>query len=217
MNDRITIRHVVAIAGVVRAVRTTDQIDHTTWREGRIPDALVEIIVGPLAFETAVATLAANPAWERQPQRLDRAWSQADGVFFFQDLPPGDYRLRVSAPAWGTRYGSTETEPITVPPAPVGERVRMQWVEVMLPATRVQGVVTDWDTGDPIPGARVRLRGDTTVVLTKEDGSYELSRLVQGKPLVEASALNFKVATQRVELAPGQMRIVNFRLEPSQP
>jgi hypothetical protein len=216
MNDSITIRHVVAIAGVVRAVRITDQIDHTTWREGRIPNALVEIIAGPPAFETLVTTLAAIPAWERQHQRIDRAWSQADGVFFFQDLPPGDYRLRISAPAWGTRYGSTETDPIMVPPAPVGERVRMQWVEVTLPVTRVQGVVTDGGTGDPIPGATVRLRGDATIVLTKEDGSYELIRLVQGKPLVEASAPNFKGATRRVELAPGQARTVNFRLESRQ-
>lgn len=216
MNDTIRIRHVVSIAGVVRALPTTDHIDHATWREGRIPNALVEIIAGAPAFETMVTTLAADPTWDRQHQRIDRAWSQADGAFCFLDLPPGDYQLRVSVPSWGTRVGHAETEPITVPPAPVGERVQIRWVEVTLPVTSVQGVVTHAETGDPIPGVAVRLRGDATGVRTRQDGSYELLRLVQGRPLVEASAPQFRIATRRVELAPGQARTVNFRLEPRQ-
>jgi hypothetical protein len=216
MSEGIKIRRVVSIAGVVRALRAIDPIDHATWREGRIPEALVEITAGPPAFETMVATLAANPGWDRQRQRIDRVWSQADGVFYFLDLPPGDYRLRLSAPSWGSRYGSAESDPITVLPAPVGERVQMRWVEVALPVTSVQGIVTHAETGDPIPGVSVRLRGDATGVRTREDGSYELLRLVQGRPLVEASAPQFRIATRRVELAPGQARTVNFRLVPRQ-
>jgi hypothetical protein len=98
----------------------------------------------------------------------------------------------------------------------VGARVQPAWVEVTVPPTRVHGVVSNWDTGDPIPGASVRLRGDTAVVFSKEDGSYELTRLVQGKPLVEAWAANFNPATRRITLAPGQDRTVNFRLEARQ-
>jgi hypothetical protein len=217
MSNGATIRHVVAIAGVVRAAPTGDgQIDHTTWREGRIADALIEIIAGPPAFETLVSTLTTIPGWNHQRKRIDRAWSAADGVFFFIDLPPGDYHLRSSVPTWGTRYGSKEIGPITVPPTPVGTRVKPSWAEITVPVTRVHGTVTHHDTGEAMSGVSVRLRGDAFTVLTKTDGSYELARLVQGTPLVEAVAPNFKIASRRVELVPGQDRTVNFRLEPRQ-
>ena len=42
----------------------------------------------------------------------------ADGSFRFVDLPPGPYRLRVSAPELGTRYGAVEIGPFDVQVAP---------------------------------------------------------------------------------------------------
>lgn len=128
MDDEKQIYHAVAIAGIVQ-----DKVS-----QQRIARALVEILSGPPAFQAIVQTRAADSAWFNRTERIDRTWSQVDGIFYFTDLPPGDYRLRVSvvdlpqndyrlrgslvtipprdyrlnAKVWhlvGTRYGSFET------------------------------------------------------------------------------------------------------------
>ena len=129
-----------------------------------------------------LAAQAADPAWQHRQERPDRTVSQSDGIFTFVDLPPGPYRLKVSAPEMGSRYGTVEIGPFEVQAAPAEGPFSVARADVDLPPTRIRGVITDAATGQPIPAARVRLLGDTTVVKTGDDGSYDLSRQIAGKP-----------------------------------
>jgi hypothetical protein len=204
MTPGIRIRHVVSIAGAVR-----DQASAL-----RVAGVLVEIVEGPPAFRALLDALAVDPAWAGRRERLDRVYSQSDGIFCFVDLPAGPYRLRASAPAMGTRYGAVETGPLQVQADPGQGPVPAAQVEIDLPPTRVHGLVSDAATGQPIPAARVHLLGDTAVVKTRYDGSYDLSCQVAGKPRLHAVAPRYRAVTRQIELAAGQERVENLALQP---
>ena len=204
MDPEKPIRHVVSIAGAVR--------DKATQRP--IAGALVEITEGPPAFRALLAAKAANPAWTRRRERLDRVYSRADGAFCFVDLPAGPYRLNVSAPEMGTRYGVVEVENLEVQPDPGEGPIPVARADVELPPTRIHGTVTDAVTGKPIPGARVRLLGDTVVVKTGDDGTYDLSQQIAGEPTLQVTAPRYKPEARKLELAAGQERVEDLALQP---
>jgi hypothetical protein len=237
MDTGIRIRHVVSIAGAVRdkatllpvngelveilegspalqALRAAGVPVPPGFRTLRIGSALVEILAGPPAFGALLEAQAADPAWSRRPDRPDRVFSQSDGIFCFVDLPPGPYRLRVTAPEMGTRYGEAKIGPFDVKAAPAAGPFPVARADVDLPPTRIHGVVTHAVSGKPIPAARVRLLGDTTVVKTGDDGTYDLSRQVAGKPTLQVSAPRFQPETRQLELAAGQERVENLALQP---
>ncbi len=163
MDTGIRIRHVVSIAGAVRDKATLLRVDGKLveilegspaletlraagvpappgFRTLRIGGALVEILEGPPAFQALLAAQAADPEWRRRPDRPDRVFSQSDGIFCFVDLPPGPYRLRVSAPELGTRYGVVEIGPFEVQAAPAEGPFPVARADVDLPPTRIRGV-----------------------------------------------------------------------------
>jgi hypothetical protein len=160
-----------------------------------------------------------DPAWQRRHPRIDHTWSHSDGIFLFLDLPSGEagesYRLRVSTPRHGARYGTIETGPVIVPGRPADVPAPPAQVDVELPATRIHGIVTD-NVSEPFGGARVRLRGDTTIVRSRADGSYELNPLA-GKPTLEISATGFETFAQAIELVAGQDQEINVQLQPIPP
>jgi hypothetical protein len=204
MNTEIRLRHVVAIAGVVR--------DKATSRP--IGGARVEILEGPPALRALLAAKAADPAWAHRRERLDRVYSRADGAFYFVDLPPGSYRLRVSAPDLGTRYGVAEVGPCEVQAVPENGTFTVAQADVDLPPTRIHGTVTEAVTGKPIPGARVRLLGDTVVVKTGDDGAYDLSQQIAGEPTLQVTAPRYRPEARKLELAAGQERVEDLALQP---
>jgi hypothetical protein len=158
-------------------------------------------------------------AWQRRHPRIDYTRSHSDGIFLFVDLPPcgpgESYRLRVSTPSLGARYGAIETGAIIVAVRPADVPAPPAQADVELPATRIHGIVTD-NAIEPIAGARVRLQGDTTIVRTRADGSYELHPLA-GKPTLEIAAAGFETFAQAVELAAGQSQEINVQLQPIPP
>lgn len=214
MSAGFVIRHVVSLAGCVREAASADFPPTAREDERRLAGALIEIIDGPPAFAARVA------AWQLDPHagraRPDRTVSQMDGIYFFADLPRGAYRLRVSAPAFGSRLGVVETAAIDVPPphAPTAP-VRPVRVDVALPVTRLRGVVTRADTGASVPGGLVRVRGDPQMTRTDDAGRYELRRLVRGKTTVEVSAPAFAVAQATVTLVAGEDTVLNVQLDPA--
>jgi hypothetical protein len=204
MNTKIRLRHVVSIAGVVR--------DKATSRP--ISGALVEIAECPEAFRALLAAKAADPAWVHRRERLDRVYSRADGAFCLVDLPPGSYRLHVSAPDLGTRAGTIEVGPYEVQAAPENGPFTVARADVELPPTRIHGTVTDGVTGKPIPGARVRLLGDTVVAKTGDDGAYDLSQQIAGEPTLQVTAPLYRPEARKLELAAGQERVEDLALQP---
>lgn len=196
----------VSIAG-----RVTDGVTGAA-----IPGARVEIVKGPKTFETRRRILANDPAWERKKERLDRTFSQADGIYVLVNLPSGLYRLQVTAPAPSSRYATAETGFIRVWATrdPEG-RIKLDPADVILSPTRIHGRVTRADTGQPVAGARVRLRGDINVVRTDAEGGYALANLVASSPTLEVSAPSFEVASQKVTLEAGQDQKVDVVLQPA--
>lgn len=229
VNPGFTILHVVSIAGCVReqpdplaaaappAAPIVPPAHDPAYSAPRLGGALVEIVSGPPAYEALrahqAAALAAGTRLRRP--RCDRTYSQADGIYYFTDLPPGDYMLRAGAPQHGTRYGTAATEaPLQVLPRPdpgAGQPVGTFAVgtfDAWLPVTGLRGVVRRQDTGDPIFMAQVRLRGEPQLLRTDVDGRYALRRLPAGRHVFEVSAAGFAPVQQAVTLERGKEVII---------
>jgi hypothetical protein len=181
-----------------------------------ISGARVQIVKGPKTFDAKRRILANDPGWERKKERLDQTFSQADGIYVLTNLPSGLYRLQVTAPAPSSRYATAETPFIRVWATrdPEG-RIKLDPANVVLSPTRIHGRVTRADTGQPVEGARVRLRGDINVVRTDAEGGYALANLVASSPTLEVVAANLVTASQALSLEAGQDLEVNVVLQPA--
>ncbi len=214
MSEGFVIRHVVSIAGCVRERASVVTPPSPRDRDRRLAGALIEIIAGPPEFELLVAAWALGPV--QRGIRPDRTFSQVDGIYFFTDLPPGAYRLRISMPQHGSRFGVVETDVTTVAPAPAfGQPLALKVVDIELPSTRIRGIVTRSDSGASVPGGLVRVRGDPQATHTDDAGRYELRRLVQGKTTVEISAPNLASIHRTVEVVAGQEQVLDIQLDPA--
>ena len=81
-------------------------------------------------------------------------------------------------------------------------------------AQSLRGVVTEAETGEPIAGAAVVLKGTTIGTVTDMDGNYTLKELVAGRYSVEASFLGFApMEVQEVLIAGNKEVIVDFTLK----
>jgi len=91
-------RHQVAIGG-----RVVDQSDNPA------AGAEVTITVMPEKFQRKLAAAAstAGGGWEESQERLDRSFTKADGIFYFLDLPDGNYTLKVVDQRSGARVEKT--------------------------------------------------------------------------------------------------------------
>jgi len=96
-----------------------------------IPGALVEISQMPEEFKNwlDLQALQYGKSWEKRLKRPDRTITATDGCFYFLDLPDGGYKLTVSLPSAGTRYGVANSEPIQVVDSKNG---KINWSDVGL-------------------------------------------------------------------------------------
>ena len=80
-------------------------------------------------------------------------------------------------------------------------------------AQSLRGVVTEAETGQPIVGATVILKGSSTNATTDEEGNYTIKDIVPGRYNVQAKVLGFApMEVQEVLIAGNKEVVVNFAL-----
>ena len=79
---------------------------------------------------------------------------------------------------------------------------------------KIIGNVLDANTGDPLPGANVMVKGTLLGAATDMEGRFSITRLPPGAYDVEASMMGYgKGILKEIKVSPGQTREITFRLE----
>lgn len=81
---------------------------------------------------------------------------------------------------------------------------------------KISGVVTDAETGEPLPGANVIIQGTSFGAATDADGEYTILQIQPGLYTVSASFIGYAtLQKQEVQLTAGLTTRLNFELEPA--
>jgi len=203
MNDWQIARHRVTIAGRV--------LDAST--EKPVADALVSITAMPEVFEKklANASLAYGSRWNALQQRPDKARTRKDGLFYFLDLPDGNYSLSASLPGYGKRYGQAQ-QPAVVSRDNEGN-IRAAFVALSLQPTAVSGKVTGPNHKSGVVLAEVRVKGSGERAFTDEEGLYMVAGIEPGKRMLLVSAQGYQPQSKAVTLSDaGTSQKLNFSL-----
>ncbi|WP_022834589.1 TonB-dependent receptor [Salisaeta longa] len=78
----------------------------------------------------------------------------------------------------------------------------------------LQGVVTDQDTQEPLPGANVVLDGTQRGASTDADGEYRIDGLPAGTYTVRVTFVGYEPATRTVDIAAGETETLDLVLAP---
>jgi hypothetical protein len=145
--------------------------------------------------------------------RLDRTRTAVDGLFYFLDLPEGDYAVEVSIPGSGTRYAKARAA-VNVSRDAKGN-VNLDFLEIHVEATTVRGRVTAAGEKAGIPMAEVRVRGSGERAFTGVDGEFVLQALEPGKRTIVATAPGHRQDSKSAAIKrPGDVAVVDFALAP---
>lgn len=79
----------------------------------------------------------------------------------------------------------------------------------------VTGRVTSAGTGQPVPGAQVRIAGSNLLANTGADGSYTLRGVTPGAVTVRVLTIGYGESSRQVTVAAGQAVTADFALQPS--
>lgn len=168
------VHHQVAVAGRV--------IDAGTGKP--IAGATVSIGEGPEAFKRILEARArqSREASTAIVARPDQARTAADGIFYFLDLPDGDYTLSVSLASMAKRYGLAQAK-TTVSRDKNGDYKRL-FLEVLLQATTVRGKITGQNHKTGVAMAKVRMKGSGEGTFSDARGEYVLAGIepIEVKP-----------------------------------
>ncbi|MCG8364055.1 MAG: carboxypeptidase regulatory-like domain-containing protein [Pseudanabaenales cyanobacterium] len=189
MRHHPQVQHQVSISGRVINAQT----------QNAIADAQVRIIDAPAAFTAA--------------NRPDQTQTATDGLFYFIDLPNGNYTLIASLPGAGRRYGAVSLE-VAVSHSPDDKNV-ITVADLALPPTCLKGQVVNQDAV-PIILAKVRLKYSEESSFSNQAGQYLLSGLEaseQFERTVIVSAQGYQPTAETVLLSqPGIEETSNFIL-----
>lgn len=186
MTDFMTVRHRVAIAGLV--------LDSMSGKP--IAGAHLEITAKPRAYAEKLALLkATQSARSMEREGPDTTRTRADGLFFFLDLPQGSYKLVGFVPKdnahsgepaatngdrqdpfqWkgDKRYGKAQfSASVTYGPEGFGKLA-----VVRLQPTGIKGRVLALANQTPVLMAEVRMKGSGERTFTDAQGQYTISRI----------------------------------------
>ena len=204
MNGWEIVRHQVAIAGAVTNAQTGKVI---AGARVRITDA-----PAPFKEEMAARAILFGTGWETLAERPDQAPTSPEGLFYFLDLPDGQYTLTASLPESGSRFGRAQVQ-AKVSRGGQG-RIIMAQADLALPATTIRGQITG-TANTPVPLARVQVRGSVEAVFSNGQGCYLLAGVEKGTRTVLVSAQGYRPAQKTVSLSEaGKEENLDFSLNP---
>jgi len=164
-----SVRHRVSIWGKVS--------DAVTQKP--IAGAEVTLTKMPAELEKTLERLAqyAGNEWAEGSQRPDRTRSRADGLYYFLDLPDGDYEIRALLPNCGRRYGEMRQKK----KVSRGDRnksgqeaLKGMWVGLALHPTVIRGRIADAVKKTGVLMAEVRLKGSGERAFSGARGEFTL-------------------------------------------
>jgi Carboxypeptidase regulatory-like domain len=199
------VRHRVAIAG------------HATDTEtGRaMAGVTVEITGMPAPFKRMLGlrSLQFGLSWESMKDRPDRTQTRPDGLFYFVDLPNGDYQLSASAPSYGARYGRVK-QAVAVSRDAAGT-LKPSWTSLGLAPTLVRGTIVSRKAA--VTMAEVRVQGSGEHAFSDSQGKYVIAGIEPGmNRTLLVFAQGFRAASKPLAIeAPGEAKTVDFSLLPA--
>lgn len=202
MSEWQIARHQVALAGHI-----TDSIQGKPLGGVRIaitqmPDALRR--------KLDLLALQHGSNWTAMSERPDRTVTRADGLFYFLDLPNGEYKLVASLPSAGSRFGIAEGT-ATVSRDAEG-KVKIATLNLVLAPTAVNGTISAAGRKG-VMMTEVRLKGSGERTFTDAQGKYALTGIEPGQRAVLVSRQGYRPASQNVTVArPGDSITANFVL-----
>lgn len=146
------------------------------------------------------------------------AWTDAKGVYAFEDLPPGALEIEVDHPAHGPATAAAQLD---------GEEARAELDVALVPGWTIDVEVLEASTGRPLSG--VRVEGGGQHARTDDDGRASLTRMMEERVRVEVRAEGYGLYEQsvarlgaerrsiRVELSEGgglRGRVIDYRGDP---
>ena len=172
--------------------------------------AISGTITAPGGGEPTAATVDAQPV---SGGSITPGTVGSGGSFTIANLVPGQYTVNAEAPG----DGPAQQSPVTVTAGPTTSSVDLALTS---PPATVSGVVTDADTGEPIPDALVSTdaaNGASGPVTTGSDGSYTLSGLSGGT--IDISVVppdtTHLAATTTADGVPGSVTTADVQLDPA--
>jgi hypothetical protein len=223
------------VGGDVRAV--LDPSDPAFSQQSEVGVLRGSIVTGP--NHVGVPNVEINVASTGPSAQSRRTITGSDGLFSFDSLPEGDYRLTVSAASFDTlntlvqpvplRIGAStlQTVTITIPSAEEGRAALCSATNSS--TTIVHGLVTDSATGQHITGARVEaywlsgttrnIGGLTTsahqrVTLTDSSGKYVFCGMESTTRLLLSASLGSRKSRRMPSMTIGQgdMQLANLQM-----
>lgn len=202
MNKFHTVRHQVTIAGRVLEGSTRKPLG----------GALVEITEMPAEFRKYRDRKAIQygDRWSSLVPRPDRTVTALDGLFYFLDLPNGDYTLSASVTGSGRRYAGAQASGTVA-------RGRADWkaafIEMLVQSTAIQGRVSGPGHKAGVSMAEVHIKGSGERTFCDAQGQYLLPAVEPGARVVQVFAQGYRPAAKSVTVKqPGALETVNFTL-----
>lgn len=248
MNGALKIRYQVAIAGQVTDTYTKAAIAMVQVRIIDAPEAFITSLItkaklvkladepssvvearitlnvtdasNTIKLEAAakiVDFLIARGAIKISPQHYVTK-TAADGLFYFLDLPEGDYTLIASMPNSQRRYGVSQGKNVTVSRNDQDD-IAISVADITLPSTSIIGKISSTieASDEPIMLAEVRIKGSQDSTFSDSKGEYILSKLEASvrERTVIVQAQGYQDTQRTIALSePGEQKILDFELTP---